>query len=152
MRYALDENGGAASLESFYSMYDAFVQTEEQIDSIQIKEPPKKQEYFPDGPPCLNRLAEEGFGEDLETMVYLMLVYTEKNLVLMIGKICWSLIILVMDPPLGNTEVQMLIKSLKRKDYDKYKCKEQPICGVCKQLNAQQKCMVLVMKKNRCQG
>ena len=25
----------------------------------------------------------------------------------------------------------MLIKSLKRKDYDKYKCKEQPICGVC---------------------
>ena len=37
----------------------------------------------------------------------------------------------VMDPPLGNTEVQMLIKSLKRKDYDKYKCKEQPICGVC---------------------
>ena len=62
LRYALDEDGGAASLESFYSMYDAFVQTEEQIDSIQIKEPPKKQEYFPDGPPCLNRFAEEGFG------------------------------------------------------------------------------------------
>ena len=37
----------------------------------------------------------------------------------------------VMDPPLGNTEVQMLIKSLNRKGYDKYRCKEQPICSVC---------------------
>ena len=34
LRYALDENGGeAASLESFYSMYDAVVQTEEEIEA-----------------------------------------------------------------------------------------------------------------------
>ena len=37
----------------------------------------------------------------------------------------------VMDPPLSNSEVQSLIKSLNRKGYDKYRCKEQPICSVC---------------------
>ena len=132
LRYALDENGGAASLESFYSMYDAFVQTEEQIDSIQIKEPPKKQEYFPDGPPCLNRLADEGFGEGSRNNgLFNVGVYRKKS-----SPDDWENMLVadnlkVMDPPLGNTEVQMLIKSLKRKDYDKYKCKEQPICGVC---------------------
>ena len=39
LRYALDQNGGeAASLESFYSIYDEWVQTKEEIDSITVKE------------------------------------------------------------------------------------------------------------------
>ena len=36
-----------------------------------------------------------------------------------------------MDPPLGYQEVQQVIKSVNKKGYDKYRCKEQPICGVC---------------------
>ena len=37
-----------------------------------------------------------------------------------------------MDPPLSYQEVQLVIKSVTRKGYDKYRCKEQPICSVCK--------------------
>ena len=36
-----------------------------------------------------------------------------------------------MDPPLSNSEVQQLIKSVNRKGYDKYRCKDAPINSVC---------------------
>jgi hypothetical protein len=36
-----------------------------------------------------------------------------------------------MTPPLSFNEVQQLIKSVGKRGYDKYRCKEQPICGVC---------------------
>ena len=36
-----------------------------------------------------------------------------------------------MDPPLSNNEVQQLIKSVNRKGYDKYRCKDAPINSVC---------------------
>ena len=62
LRYALDDKGQAASLESFYSMYDQYSRTEEQIKSINIKEK-ENTESFPSGPPCLNKLASTGFGE-----------------------------------------------------------------------------------------
>ena len=34
-------------------------------------------------------------------------------------------------PPLSNSEVQQLIKSVNRKGYDKYRCKDAPINSVC---------------------
>ena len=36
-----------------------------------------------------------------------------------------------MEPPLSNSEVQQLIKSVNRKGYDKYRCKDAPINSVC---------------------
>ena len=36
-----------------------------------------------------------------------------------------------MDPPLSYQEVQVTLKSMNKKDYDRYRCKEQPICSVC---------------------
>tara|TARA_R110002012_G_scaffold151533_2_gene311478 strand:- start:675 stop:1415 length:741 start_codon:yes stop_codon:yes gene_type:complete len=36
-----------------------------------------------------------------------------------------------MEPPLSNGEVQQLIKSVNRKGYDKYRCKDAPINVVC---------------------
>ena len=36
-----------------------------------------------------------------------------------------------MTPPLSNSEVQQLIKSVNRKGYDKYRCKDAPINSVC---------------------
>jgi hypothetical protein len=36
-----------------------------------------------------------------------------------------------MDPALSNNEVQQLIKSVNRKGYDKYRCKDAPINAVC---------------------
>ena len=36
-----------------------------------------------------------------------------------------------MNPPLKSAEVQTLVKSIGKRGYDKYRCKEQPICGSC---------------------
>ena len=36
-----------------------------------------------------------------------------------------------MTPPLTYNEVQAVIKSVSKKQYENYRCKDQPICGVC---------------------
>ena len=132
LRYTFKAGGEAASLESFYSIYDEWAQTKEEIEKIKIKKPKKVKEFFEDGPPCLNKLADEGFGEGSRNNgLFNVGVYRKKS-----NPDNWEDMLVadnqeVMDPPLGNTEVQMLIKSLNRKGYDKYRCKEQPICSVC---------------------
>ena len=130
LRYTFDESGNAASLESFYSIYDEWVQTKEQIEQIEIKKVVDKEEAFKNGPPCLNRLAVEGFGEG-----------SRNNALVNIAIFCkkayddWENKVndynqKYMTPPLSYQEVQTVIKSLGRKEY-KYKCKDQPICDVC---------------------
>ena len=89
-------------------------------------------ETFEQGPPCLNKLAKEGFGEgSRNNALFNVGVYRKKS-----NPDNWEDMLVsdnqkVMDPPLSNSEVQSLIKSLNRKGYDKYRCKEQPICSVC---------------------
>jgi hypothetical protein len=132
LRYTFKAGGEAASLESFYSIYDEWVQTKEQIENIKIKDPVPTEETFEQGPPCLNRLAKEGFGEgSRNNALFNVGVYRKKS-----NPDNWEDMLVsdnqkVMSPPLSNSEVQQLIKSLNRKGYDKYRCKEQPICGVC---------------------
>lgn len=134
LRYALTEKGEAASLESFYSMYDSIAQTLESLNKINIvkTKTKKAEEAFPDGPPCLNQLAIDGFGEG-----------SRNNALFNVAVFCkkahpddWENQVGVynqkyMDPPLNYSEVQVVIKSVTRKGYDKYRCKDQPICGVC---------------------
>ena len=64
MRYTFKSGGEAASLEEFIEMYDSKAQTKEQVEDIVIDNKLiKNDEVFPDGPPCLNKLGKEGFGE-----------------------------------------------------------------------------------------
>ena len=64
LRYAFNNEGNAASLEAFYTIYEEWVQTPEQIQEIIVtKAAEVSNEAFKDGPPCLNKLADEGFGE-----------------------------------------------------------------------------------------
>ena len=132
LRYAVKAGGEAASLESFYSIYDEWVQTREQIEQIVVSKKAEVKEFFSDGPPCLNRLADEGFGEGSRNNgLFNVGVYRKKS-----NPDNWEDMLVadnqkVMSPPLSNSEVQLLIKSLNRKGYDKYRCKEQPICSVC---------------------
>jgi len=133
LRYTFEAGGVAASLESFYSIYDEWAQTREEIESIQIKQTvEKKEEVFKDGPPCLNRLAEEGFGEgSRNNALFNLAVYRQKA-----NPDDWKDILeddnhKYMNPPLRSKEVQDLIKSIGKRGYDKYRCKDQPICGVC---------------------
>ena len=135
LRYTYKSGGEAANLEEFYTIYDEWAQTREQIEGITIREDTKtkKEEAFPDGPPCLNKLADEGFGEG-----------SRNNALFNVSVFCkkahpddWENQVGIynqkyMDPPLSYQEVQLVIKSVTRKGYDKYRCKEQPICSVCK--------------------
>ena len=135
LRYTYKAGGEAANLEEFYTIYDEWAQTREQIEGITIREDTKtkKEEAFPDGPPCLNKLAIDGFGEgSRNNALFNVAVYCKKahaddweNQVGMYNQ-------KYMDPPLSYQEVQLVIKSVTRKGYDKYRCKEQPICSVCK--------------------
>ena len=131
LRYTFKAGGEAASLESFYSIYDEWSQTREQIENIIVKKS-EVIEIFKDGPPCLNRLAEEGFGEgSRNNSLFNLAIYRQKA-----NPDNWQDLLeddnyKYMDPPLRSTEVQNVIKSIGKRGYDKYRCKEQPICGVC---------------------
>ena len=130
LRYAIKAGGEAASLESFYSIYDEWSQTKQEIEQITVKET-KIEEVFEQGPPCLNRLATEGFGEgSRNNSLFNIAVYCKKafeDWENQVGQYNQK----YMDPPLSYQEVQLVIKSVTRKGYDKYRCNEQPICGVC---------------------
>ena len=132
LRYTFEAGGRAASLESFYSIYDEWVQTREEIEQITVKEKTEVKESFKQGPPCLNTLAEQGFGEgSRNNALFNIAVYCKKahadDWENQVGQYNQK----YMDPPLSYQEVQLVIKSVTRKGYDKYRCKEQPICGVC---------------------
>ena len=129
LRYALDDNGKAASLELFYSMYDKYVQ--DKLEEIKVEET-KVLDAFPDGPPCLNKLAIQGFGEGARNnALFNIAVYYKQA-----KPDSWQDELVkanqnYVNPPLSNGEVQQLIKSVSRKGYDKYRCKDAPINAVC---------------------
>ena len=131
LRYALDDKGEAASLESFYSMYDQYACTESQVKEIKIEEK-KIEEPFPSGPPCLNKLASTGFGEGSRNnaLFNIAVYYKQAHPDSWEDKIVEANL-KYMEPKLSNSEVQQLIKSVNRKGYDKYRCKDAPINAVC---------------------
>mgnify|MGYP003655703556 FL=1 len=131
LRYALDDKGEAASLESFYSMYDQYACTETQVKEIKIEEK-KIEEPFPSGPPCLNKLASTGFGEGSRNnaLFNIAVYYKQAHPDSWEDKIVEANL-KYMEPKLSNSEVQQLIKSVNRKGYDKYRCKDAPINAVC---------------------
>ena len=131
LRYTFKAGGEAAKLEEFYGIYDEWSQTKEEIESIVIKKKVDSKESFEDGPPCLNKLAEDGFGEgSRNNALFNIAVYCKKafeDWENQVGHFNQK----YMDPPLSYQEVQLVIKSVTKKGYDRYRCKEQPICGVC---------------------
>jgi hypothetical protein len=132
LRYTFEAGGKAATLESFYSIYDDWAQTKEQIQNITIKSQVEITEAFKDGPPCLNTLADQGFGEGSRNNALFNVAVYHKQAnpdnwedKVMEDNSKW------MNPPLGFQEVKQLLASIGKRGYDKYRCKEQPICGVC---------------------
>ena len=131
LRYAINDNGTGCALEEFYQLYDVYSKTKKEIEEIKIEEK-KIEEAFPYGPPCLNKLASIGFGEgSRNNALFNVAVYYKQS-----NPDTWEDEIVkanmeYMEPPLSNSEVQQLIKSVNRKGYDKYRCKDAPINAVC---------------------
>ena len=131
LRYAINDTGAGCTLEEFYKLYDLLACRREEVEKIEIEEK-KIEEAFPQGPPCLNQLAKEGFGEGARNnALFNIAVYYKQA-----KPDSWEDELVKanqthMEPPLSNGEVQQLIKSVNRKGYDKYRCKDAPINVVC---------------------
>jgi hypothetical protein len=131
LRYAINDTGSSCTLEEFYQLYDLYSCGMEEVEKIKVEEK-KVEEAFPAGPPCLNKLASVGFGEgSRNNALFNIAVYYKQS-----HPDSWEDKIVeanlkYMDPKLSNSEVQQLIKSVNRKGYDKYRCKDAPINAVC---------------------
>ena len=131
LRYAINDEGNSCTLEEFYQLYDKYAREKNAVQEIKIEEK-KIEEAFPAGPPCLNKLASIGFGEgSRNNALFNVAVYYKQS-----NPDTWEDEIVKanmkhMNPPLSNSEVQQLIKSVNRKGYDKYRCKDAPINSVC---------------------
>ena len=131
LRYAINDNGSASTLEEFYKLYDVLACGRQEVEKIEIEEK-KIIEAFPLGPPCLNQQAKDGFGEGARNnALFNIAVYYKQA-----KPDSWEDELVKanqthMNPPLSNGEVQQLIKSISRKGYDKYRCKDAPINAVC---------------------
>ena len=127
LRYAIKEDGTAATLDEFFEMYEANVQ-----DKLVLpKASPKADTPVSDGPPCLQALCSQGFPEGSRNNgmfslgLYLKKAFPED----------WGNKLLVYNqkyftPPLGLQELGVIQKQLERKDY-RYKCKDDPIKSFC---------------------
>ncbi len=114
-RYAYKDDGSAATLEEFYSLYETYAITEETV----IKEPNNAAATpdLADGPPCLQVLCSQGFPEG-----------TRNNGLFNIGVFLrkakpdtWENELMVynqkfMSPPLPLNELNLVSKQLKKKD------------------------------------
>ena len=131
LRYAISDDGNACSLEEFYKLYDLYSCGQEAIEQIKIKEK-EIEEAFIAGPPCLNKLASTGFGEGSRNnaLFNIAVYYKQAHPDSWEDKIVEANL-KYMEPKLSNSEVQQLIKSVNRKGYDKYRCKDAPINAVC---------------------
>ena len=130
LRYAIKDDGTAATLEEFYELYNVYVQSEIQ----EVKAEKKKEiEVFKDGPPCLNKLAKDGFTEgSRNNALFNIAIYCKQAYPDNWEKLVDDYNQQYMKPsPLPSTEVTQLLKSIGKRGYDKYRCKLPPIESVC---------------------
>lgn len=126
-RYALDRDNRKLDCLGFLQYAQGMMQLEEQISTIR----PTMEDKLEGGPPCLNRLVQSGFPKGTRNNGLMNLgVYAKK-----LDKDNWEKILeglnaKHMDPPLTSVEVQGVIKSLRRKEYQ-YTCNAQPIQSYC---------------------
>jgi hypothetical protein len=127
LRYGIKSDGTAATLEEFYRLYDDAVQ-----DQLVAPEAPAKPEQpIKDGPPCLQTLCSQGFPEGTRNNgLFNIGIYLKRT-----GAHNWEDKLAehnqkYFGPPLGLSELQVIVKQLTKKDY-KYKCKDAPINSFC---------------------
>lgn len=130
LRYAFLDDGTSASLEEFFDLYQAHVQTPEEVVKLQVIGSGET-DLLKEGPPCLqilckSKISEGGRNNGLFNIgVYLRKAYPDS----------WESEILrynmeYLSPPLPLPEVNVVAKQLQRKDYA-YKCNDAPINAHC---------------------
>ena len=127
-RSVYDFKGEVLSPEEFVDQATRFRIGPDQFAKYSMSEPEPTLKH---GPPCLNELCQQGFGEGSRNNALFNLgVYAR-----MFDSDNWEALVQrynvdYLHPPLSHTEVGAVIKQLQRKDYH-YKCEDQPIKPFC---------------------
>lgn len=130
VRYAFGPKGDSLTLEEFVEYAYGSQMTVEEFQALPTKHK-KSEELLPHGPPCLQHLCSQGFGEGgRNNALFSLGVYAR-----MAHKDDWENVVQnynmkYMKPPLSANEVAAIIKQLQKKDYF-YKCDDQPISSFC---------------------
>lgn len=131
-RYAVDDQGRGLSIKKFLDLAEANRLSAKQFLKMRPKAPEAALD-FADGPPCLQHLSSIGVDEGGRNNALFAFGVMAKKMKpdnwepLLEG---WNQ--KFVKPPLTSDEVQIVIKSLRKKDYT-YKCKEPPIMNHCDQ-------------------
>jgi len=130
-RYAFDEGAQSLSVEAFLTHAFTRRLSKEKFLGLKFNNKKTGTELLPNGPPCLQHLCAQGFGEGSRNNALFNLgVYARMS-----DSDHWEQLVAkynldYLKPPLGHNEVGAIIKQLQKKDYF-YKCEDQPISSFC---------------------
>ena len=130
VRYALRPDGKAMKVAEFVEAVGALAITPTELEEFELPAEETGGEDWEGSPPCLSTLARIGFGDWQNNGLFNVAVYLKKRY----GE-GWEGHLSeynqkYMAPPLGNSAMAAIIKSVKKRTYF-YKCKDQPIAPVC---------------------
>jgi len=127
-RYAIRDDGTAATLEEFYELHEKWVQGPD----LKFPEEPKAPDHpIKDGPPCLQALCTQGVPEGTRNNALFNIgIYLKKVIPIHWDDALVAHNLKYVSPPLPNDEVQIMVKQLNKKDY-RYKCKDSPLNSFC---------------------
>ena len=128
LRYALNSEGkGVLRVEEFVNMARDRALSKSDLESLKL---PEQQDFFPEGPPCLNRIWSPDSPQDMRNIALSnAIVYLKKA-----RPDDWENAAEEMNrklrDPLPMSEVQGTIRSHKKTDY-RYQCSKEPLCRYC---------------------
>lgn len=128
-RYCVSEKGRGLTLRQFLAVAEAARQTIDEMVGLRATTP--ADDYFRDGPPCLQHLVSVGFPQGTRNNgLFAMATLLKKK-----EPDAWEdrledINQRHFNPPLPSPEVQQVLKSQKGKDY-KYKCGDMPLTSHC---------------------
>ena len=135
IRYAFDDEGNCLTLNQFFDMYEKYSLSEKELANVKKTKEKEKLEDdnnpLKGAPPCLIAISKEGIPNgQRNNAMYNFGVYLKKR-----HSSDWDLKMYDYNkkyctPPLERKEIEILIKSLERKEYQ-YKCKDEPIQSFC---------------------
>ena len=127
-RFCIGQNGLGMTAAQFVKAARAASMTREALLSLTIQ---SSVGGFEVGPPCLETLVSRGFQEGTRNNGLFALGVLAKKM----SPDAWEPLLErwnsdYMTPPLSNQEVGLVVRSLRKKDYQ-YKCSDQPIVSHC---------------------
>jgi hypothetical protein len=127
VRFALDKNNEGLSIKQFVERALASRKTMAEFEAFTVALLPD----LSDGPPCLQYLVTRGFVAGTRNDgLYNLGVYLKKQSPDSWAQLLNDFNIKFFDPPLLSNEVEGVVKSLKKKEYD-YSCSKAPLKPHC---------------------